>query len=217
MVSLLWRNKVQKKLRQCYASLSTEGAPFIFWDSTERLSFITVANLIGIIVFSGRLLFNVINSPRTANVRMARGGREAGVVFCLGALSGSPRKILSLGCGKTFLLTAPCFFFLPCSIPTLSRELWCVAINSMRVFDSNLLWAWPMAPYRGIITKSLPPIFLNLAWVQENSTESYTKLKTGSCQKRQKPQAPTSQAPIRNRQTRKDANAKGLNRNTNIT
>jgi len=33
----------------------------------------------------------------------------------------------------------------------------------------------------------------------------------GSCHKRQKPQAP-----IRNRQTRKVANAKGLNRNTNL-
>jgi len=39
----------------------------------------------------------------------------------------------------------------------------------------------------------------------------------GSCHKRQKPQAPTPQAPIRNRQMRKDANAKGLNRNTNLT
>jgi len=40
---------------------------------------------------------------------------------------------------------------------------------------------------------------------------------SGSCHKRQKPQAPTPQAPIRNRQTRKVANAKGLNRNTNLT
>jgi len=39
----------------------------------------------------------------------------------------------------------------------------------------------------------------------------------GSCHKRQKPQTPTPQAPIRNRQTRKVANAKGLNRNTNLT
>jgi len=39
----------------------------------------------------------------------------------------------------------------------------------------------------------------------------------GSCHKRQKPQAPMPQAPIRNRQTRKVANAKGLNRNTNLT
>ena len=38
----------------------------------------------------------------------------------------------------------------------------------------------------------------------------------GSCHKRQKPQAPTPQAPIRNRQTGKVANAKGLNRNTNL-
>jgi len=35
--------------------------------------------------------------------------------------------------------------------------------------------------------------------------------------KRQKPQAPTLQVPIRNRQTRKVANAKVLNRNTNLT
>ena len=39
----------------------------------------------------------------------------------------------------------------------------------------------------------------------------------GSCHKRQKPQAPTPQAPIRNRQTRKVANARVLNRNTNLT
>jgi len=34
---------------------------------------------------------------------------------------------------------------------------------------------------------------------------------------RQKPEAPTPQTPIRNRQTRKVENAKGLNRNTNLT
>jgi len=39
----------------------------------------------------------------------------------------------------------------------------------------------------------------------------------GKCHERQKPQAPTPQAPIRNRQTRKVANAKGLNRNANLT
>ena len=37
----------------------------------------------------------------------------------------------------------------------------------------------------------------------------------GSCHKRQKPQAPTPQAPIRNRLTRKVANA--INRNTKLT
>jgi len=41
--------------------------------------------------------------------------------------------------------------------------------------------------------------------------------KTGSCHKRQKPQAPTPQAPVRNHQTRKVANAKCINRNTNLT
>jgi len=44
-----------------------------------------------------------------------------------------------------------------------------------------------------------------------------TLASSGSCHKRQKPQAPTPQAPIRNRQTKKVANAKGLNRNTNLT
>jgi len=39
----------------------------------------------------------------------------------------------------------------------------------------------------------------------------------GSCLKRQKPQAPTPQVPIRDPQLRKIANAKGLNRNTNLT
>ena len=39
----------------------------------------------------------------------------------------------------------------------------------------------------------------------------------GSCHKRQKTQAPTPQAPIRNRQTRKVANAKGLYRKTKLT
>ena len=49
------------------------------------------------------------------------------------------------------------------------------------------------------------------------STPVLDEVKTGSCHKRQKPQAPTPQAPIRNRQTRKVANAKVLNRNTNLT
>jgi len=44
-----------------------------------------------------------------------------------------------------------------------------------------------------------------------------TDVTSGSCHKRQKPQAPTPQALIRNRQTRKVANAKGLNRDTNLT
>jgi len=44
-----------------------------------------------------------------------------------------------------------------------------------------------------------------------------SKAVAGGCHKRQKPQAPTPQALIRNRQTRKVANAKGLNRNTNLS
>jgi len=40
---------------------------------------------------------------------------------------------------------------------------------------------------------------------------------SGSCHKRQKQQAPTPQAPIRDNQTRKVANAKVLIRNSNLT
>jgi len=43
------------------------------------------------------------------------------------------------------------------------------------------------------------------------------ELATGSCHKRQKAQAPTLRAPIRNRRTRKVAKAKVHNRNTNLT
>jgi len=52
---------------------------------------------------------------------------------------------------------------------------------------------------------------------QKVAVNSFIANWRGSCHKRQKPQAPTPQAPIRNRQTRKVANAKGLNRNTNLT
>jgi len=44
-----------------------------------------------------------------------------------------------------------------------------------------------------------------------------TQENSGSCHKRQKAQAPTPRAPIRNRQTRKVANAEGLYRYTNLT
>jgi len=53
-----------------------------------------------------------------------------------------------------------------------------------------------------VAERSVRPALLGATW--------------GSCHKRQKPQAPTPQVPIRNRQTRKVANAKGLNRNTNL-
>jgi len=49
-------------------------------------------------------------------------------------------------------------------------------------------------------------------WSNKIICASFITEKMGSCHKRQKPQAP-----IRNRQTRKVANAKGLNRNTNLT
>jgi len=45
----------------------------------------------------------------------------------------------------------------------------------------------------------------------------YSLLYQGSCHKRQKEQAPTPQAPIRNSKTRKVANAKVRNRCTNLT
>ena len=58
---------------------------------------------------------------------------------------------------------------------------------------------------------SLPPkIKRRQAWRRSEA-------RWGSCHKRQKPQALTPQVPIRNRHTRKVANAKDLNRNTNLT
>jgi len=64
-----------------------------------------------------------------------------------------------------------------------------------------------------------PEKILHLTCMKNNkgdvSVPSYSQ--TGSCHKRHKPQAPTPKAPIRNRQTRKVANAKGLNGNTNLT
>jgi len=53
--------------------------------------------------------------------------------------------------------------------------------------------------------------------MSEGPFHMVTDLLLGSWHKRQKPQAPTPQAPIRNHQKRTVANAKGLNRNTNLT
>ena len=60
-------------------------------------------------------------------------------------------------------------------------------------------------------------VFIGLAKLKGWWMEGGCGRKPGSCHKRQKPQAPTPQASIRDRQTRKVANAKGLNRNTNLT
>jgi len=68
--------------------------------------------------------------------------------------------------------------------------------------------------YRHIISRELLyPEDLLKRWCHAFGTSAIA----GSCHKRQKPQSPTPQTPIRNRQTRKVANAKGLNRNTNLT
>jgi len=57
-----------------------------------------------------------------------------------------------------------------------------------------------------------------LSWVLfHNNNSSDLFILSGSCHKRQEAEAPTPQAPIRNHQTRKVANAKVLNRNTNLT
>jgi len=58
---------------------------------------------------------------------------------------------------------------------------------------------------------------LNLNVVEISITALQDGVKIGSCHKRQKPQAPAPQAPIRNRKTRKVANAKVHNRYTNLT
>jgi len=73
---------------------------------------------------------------------------------------------------------------------------------------------------QGSPQKTYLPNWERLAGVQQNGSSfihpfAFLSL-LGSCHKRQKPQAPTPQAPIRHRQTRKVANAKGLNRNTNL-
>jgi len=57
----------------------------------------------------------------------------------------------------------------------------------------------------------------NIYVLSDRPTYKASIFKGGSCHKRQKTQASTPQAPIRNHQTRKVANAKGLNRNTNLT
>jgi len=60
----------------------------------------------------------------------------------------------------------------------------------------------------------VPPCFSDRDFA--NAWMEFVLVLTGSCHKRQKPEAPTPQAPIRVRQTRKVANAKRLNRNTNL-
>jgi len=61
------------------------------------------------------------------------------------------------------------------------------------------------------------PIKARLDAVQYLSNVQISKVEfLGGIRWRRKPQAPTPQAPVRNRQTRKVANAKGLNRNTNL-
>ena len=83
----------------------------------------------------------------------------------------------------------------------------------------------PTLQWNSLFVAIIPIIFrdfqggLSLESLKFVSVSSYLLFlsRTGSCHKRQKPQAPTPQAPIRNRQTRKVANAKGLNRNTSLT
>jgi len=60
-------------------------------------------------------------------------------------------------------------------------------------------------------------IILTVSLIHENYVPLPVYSQVGSCHKRQKPHAPTPQAPIRDRQMRKVANAKDLNRNTNLT
>jgi len=74
------------------------------------------------------------------------------------------------------------------------------------VLGSRLVKMPPQAPTAPIFAHWAPQTPQLIRWDHQ-----------GSCHKRQKPQAPTPQAPIRNRQTRKVANAKGLNRNTSLT
>ena len=84
----------------------------------------------------------------------------------------------------------------------------------------DLFWIWNQKGVVRILAifQYLVGICSALSFKRFRRELSIDVAEQGSCHKRQKPQAPTPQAPIRNRQTRKVANAKGLiNRNTNLT
>ena len=84
------------------------------------------------------------------------------------------------------------------------------AVNSLRTRSTYNFWSLYISRFSNEQEKAISQDVIIVCF------QPLGVAKLGSCHKRQKPQAPTPQAPIRNRQTRKVANAKGLNRN-NLT
>ena len=76
---------------------------------------------------------------------------------------------------------------------------------------------YPDIPYMNLSFKltSRCLSFIPIAQCKVHPNYSTKRKIPGSCHKRQKPQAPTPQTPIHNRQTKKKSH-KGLNRNTNL-
>ena len=116
-----------------------------------------------------------------------------------------------------------------------------ILVECLAFFQRRLSWSFQRYSQKqdGLLNHSIPPrakqdfrlhaadqllyccstLKMNrVVYLKQNRERNKTfEAITGSCHKCQKPQAPTPRAPIRNRQTRKVANAKGLNRNTNLT
>jgi len=115
-------------------------------------------------------------------------------------------------------LLNPCWFlqfsklpFLTVSVQkqdtTISQITWVTIFNLTRSPHLDIFPGWPQGEWA----------WDSQAFYSDLRSHPNRKPHAGSCHKRQKPHAPTPQAPIRNRQTRKVANANGLNRNTNLT
>jgi len=107
--------------------------------------------------------------------------------------SGGKRILVSKGFGLAAKYCGP-INFIACWRRLLAAPLRCFSSRTLFRLDSS---------HRIIVCADLKNT--------DRSSNTHT-VKTCSCHKRQKPQAP-----IRNRQTRKVANAKGLYRNTNLT
>jgi len=82
-----------------------------------------------------------------------------------------------------------------------------INLKRLKVFRACYFGTWNLNHWKSTDSKSESSFY----------SESVAPILTGSCHKRQKPQEPTPQAPIHNRKTRKDANAKVHNRYTNLT
>ena len=140
-----------------------------------------------------------------------------------------------LPCRKICLLNHFFVEQLPCRKKLLQRRislskdldtLIIIEIFALYLFSKNLCIWEPLQRntvssesfiFEELIDKELPVSQFSRGTTVFCSSSHRMKFSLGSCHKRQKPQAPTPQAPIRNRQTSKVAIAKVHNRNTNLT